>query len=74
MMAFFGSELFAKLGLFILEWVATRQQMKKEDREYFIKIAQALREKGLRDVKSRFESESQIDAANQEWDKRDAQN
>jgi hypothetical protein len=62
--------LIAKLGLFFIEYFLTNKVVGEESKKVFIKMAEELRKLGAKNAKSRYETESQIDEINQEWDKK----
>jgi len=60
-----------QVAFWLLENFIGNNAQDTESRRIFLQLAKILREKGIRNVKSRFEAESQIDEANQEWDQRE---
>lgn len=65
--------LIAKLGYSALEWAIHKKGVDAETKKWLINTAEQLRKKGLADVKSRYEAESQIDEIKAEWEKRHEQ-
>lgn len=66
----FGS-VFAKFAMWVLEKFLFGSAQDAESRALFIKLAQMLREKGIANVRSRFEAEEQLGAGGSIWDERE---
>ncbi len=61
------------VALWIIEQFLKSKGQDEASRKLMLDLAQTLREKGVKNAKSIFESsEAQIDAGNAEWDKREA--
>lgn len=69
-LAFLGSELVVKFGLWLLESIAEKQSFDRESRKMFVEMAKKFRETGIKSAQSRFEAEDQIQAGNDQWDER----
>ncbi len=63
--------VFAKLGFWFLEKFFAGSKQSEESRDIFLRLAKLMRTAGIKNVRSRFESEKQIDEGNAEWDKRE---
>lgn len=58
--------------LWLIETFVMNKSQDAESRELFIKLAQILRNLGVKNAKSRFESaKKQSEAGNAEWDERE---
>ena len=60
-----------QLALWVLETFFLNDKQDKESRALFLELAQKLRDKGIKGVRSRFEAEAQIDEGNTEWNRRE---
>lgn len=61
----------AKLGMFLLDNYINKKGADAEGKALAGSLAEYLRSKGLTEVKSRWEAESQIDAGNAAWEARE---
>lgn len=60
-----------KVAFWILETFFLNSAQDKESRRIFLDLAERLRSAGIKNVKSRFESEAQIEAGDKVWSERE---
>ena len=60
-----------KLAFLVIDAFLVKFGQNSESREIMLKLAEALRRKGIAGVKSRFEAESQVQAGNDAWAERE---
>lgn len=61
----------AQLGMWLVERVILKSGERQELRELHVRLSRAFRDAGIESVRSRFESDAQIAAAGDEWDRRE---
>lgn len=63
-----------KLALNLMDYFLSKKQADAETKKALAKVAEFLRTQGVNASKISFEAESQIEAGNDEWDKREKNN
>lgn len=63
----------AQIAMTVLAMIIERKTDNAEDKELHKRLAQRLREQGLKDVRSRFEADDQLASNDAEWDRLEAE-
>lgn len=64
--------LLIQLAFWFMERFVAANSQDAESRRIFLELANLLRQKGIRNVKSRFEAESQVQAGESVWNDRES--